>query len=80
MKSLWSTKKLLSAVVGFLFVLVILKIAFVLTAKPKITVDYIAEYNRITRPANYDPNNNAAQYYQKALDAVQDPNRSTSDK
>lgn len=40
-----------------------------LTAKPKITVDYVAEYNRITRPENYDPNDNAAPYYQKAFDA-----------
>jgi hypothetical protein len=57
------------AAVGLLFVLLILKIALVLTAKPKITVDYVAEYNRITRPANYDPNDNAAPYYQKAFDA-----------
>jgi hypothetical protein len=64
-----SYKRWLSAVAGFLFVLIVLKIAFVLTAKPKITVDYVAEYNKITRPANYDPNDNAAPYYQKAFDA-----------
>ena len=55
-------------VIGLLLALLILKIAFFLTAKPKVTVDYVAEYNKITRPANYDPNDNAAPYYQKALD------------
>lgn len=44
-------------------------------AKPKVTINYVAEYNRITRPVNYDPNDNAAPYYQKALDAfVKMPN------
>jgi hypothetical protein len=69
MKPLRSITKWLLAVVVLLFVLVILKIALVLTAEPKITVDYVAEYNKITRPANYDPNDNAAEYYQKAFDA-----------
>jgi hypothetical protein len=26
------------------------------TAKPKITVNYVAEYNRMSRPQDYDPN------------------------
>ncbi len=69
MKSFWSAKKLLLTAFFLLFALSILKIVLVLTAKPKITVDYVAEYNRITRPANYDPNENAAPYYQKAFDA-----------
>jgi hypothetical protein len=69
MKSLWSTIKWLLAVGVLLFALLIFKIHFTLTAKPKITVDYVAEYNRITRPQNYDPNDNAAPYYQKAFDA-----------
>lgn len=64
-----SKKRWLLAVIALLFALALLKIALTLTAKPKITVDYVAEYNRITRPQNYDPNNNAAPYYQKAFDA-----------
>ena len=44
------------------------KVVLFLTAKPKVTIDYVAEYNAITFPANYDPNENAALYYQKALD------------
>jgi hypothetical protein len=67
MKSLRSRIIWLLAVV-LLFALIILKIHFTLTAKPKITVDYVAEYNRITRPQNYDPNDNAAEFYQKAFD------------
>lgn len=75
MKSSWTKKKRLLVVVGLLLALLILKIAFVLTAKPKITVDYVAEYNSITLPENYDPNDNAAPYYQKAFDAfVEVPN------
>lgn len=54
MKPLWSKMIWLLAVV-FLFVLIVLKIHFTLTAKPKITVDYMAQYNEITHPASYDP-------------------------
>jgi hypothetical protein len=71
MKPLRSKIKWLMAVI-LLFTFIILKIHFTLTAKPKITVDYIAEYNRITRPSNYDPNDNAASYYQKAFNAFLD--------
>lgn len=69
MKPLWSKTKWLMVAIGLLFALLILKVTLFLTAKPKVTVDYVAEYNRITRPENYDPNDNAAPYYQKALDA-----------
>jgi len=33
-----------------------------------IKVDYVAKLNEISRPANYDPNDNAAPYYQKAFE------------
>jgi len=69
MKHLQLNKKWLLATAGLLLVLLTIKIVLFLTAKPKITVDYVAEYNKITRPANYDPNDNAAHYYQKAFDA-----------
>lgn len=52
--------------------LLVLKIVLLLTAKPKITVNYTTEYNRTARPQNYDPNDNAAPYYQKAFDAFVD--------
>lgn len=47
----------------------IVKAVLFFTAEPKITVDYVAEYNKMTRPQNVDPNENAAPYYQKAFDA-----------
>jgi hypothetical protein len=50
--------------------LLVLKLVLLLTAKPTISVDYVAEFNRISRPADYDPNQNAATYYQKAFDAL----------
>ncbi|MBL7189840.1 MAG: hypothetical protein ISS70_26215 [Phycisphaerae bacterium] len=69
MKALRPSKKWVLAAIGLLLALFILKIVLFLTAKPKITVDYVAEYNRTSRPQNYDPNENAAPYYQKAFDA-----------
>jgi len=71
-----SSKKWVLAAIGILLALFILKIVLFLTAKPKITVDYVAEYNRASRPPNYDPNENAAPYYQKAFDAfVETPDK-----
>jgi len=72
MKALRPGKKWVLAAIGLLLALLILKIVLFLSAKPKITVDYVAEYNKITRPQNYDPNENAAPYYQKAFDAFVD--------
>ncbi|MGB2810087.1 MAG: hypothetical protein WBC22_20270, partial [Sedimentisphaerales bacterium] len=72
MKPLRPSIKWALAAFGVLFVLFILKIALLLTAKPKITVDYVAEYNRTSRPQDYDPNEVAAPYYQKAFDAFVD--------
>jgi hypothetical protein len=47
----------------------LLKILPLLTAKPTISVDYLAEYNKVTKPLDYDPNQNAAPYYDKAFEA-----------
>jgi hypothetical protein len=49
--------------------LLLLKLILILTAKPKLTVYYVQDLNRITKPQNYDPNKNAADIYQKAFDA-----------
>ena len=40
---------------------------FILRGQPKITVDYLVEYNRISRPANYDPCQNAAPLYEESF-------------
>ena len=69
MKPLRPSKKWVLAVIGLLLALLIMKIVLLLIAKPKVTVDYVAEYNRTSRPQNYDTNENAAPYYQKAFDA-----------
>lgn len=53
-----------------MLVFLILKILPFLTAEPTIKIDYVAEYNKITHPDNYTPNENAAPYYQKAFEAL----------
>ncbi len=54
----------------------IVKAVLFFTAEPKVTVDYVAELNRMSRPANYDPNDNAAAYYEKAsIVYAETPNR-----
>ena len=72
MKALRPSKKWVLAAIGLLLALLILKIVLFLAAKPKITVDYVAEYNKMARPQDYDPNDNAAPYYQKAFDTFVD--------
>ncbi|MHB0946139.1 MAG: hypothetical protein ACYC3B_03095 [Sedimentisphaerales bacterium] len=59
---------LIITVLGIALLLLILKLVFLLAAKPKVTVNYVTEYNKIARPQNYDPCQNAASYYQKAFD------------
>jgi len=71
-----TNKKLLLSILGLLLAVLIVKIALFVTAKPKITVNYVAEYNRMSRPQDYDPNDNAAPYYQKAFDTfVETPDK-----
>ncbi len=67
-----SRLKIVLIIAALILALLALKLVLFLTAKPKITVDYVAEYNRTSRPQNYDPNENAAPYYQKAFDAFVD--------
>jgi hypothetical protein len=44
-----------------------------ITAEPTISHDYTADYNALTRPANYDPNQNAAPLYEKAFAGLKEP-------
>jgi hypothetical protein len=69
MKLFRPRKKWILTAMGLFLTLLILKIVLFFTAKPKITVDYVAEYNSLTYPQNYDPNNNAADDYQRAFNA-----------
>jgi hypothetical protein len=41
------------------------RIVPLLVAQPTITVDYLAQANEVSKPADYDPNRNAALYYEK---------------
>lgn len=68
------TSRLRTALIlaGLVLALLLLKLILILTAKPKVTVDYVQELNRITKPQNYDPNQNAAHLYQKAFDSFVD--------
>ena len=66
--------------VKWVFVLLaicVLLVVFLLTSanKHQTKVDYLAEYNRISKPANFDPNDNAASYFEKAFEVMtKEPN------
>ena len=38
------------------------------SAKIQINVDYVSQFNELCKPANYDPNDNAAGHYKKAVE------------
>jgi hypothetical protein len=46
---------------------------FIFGGKPKVTVNYIAEYNKISRPDGFDPNDNADEFYKEAGKAYVSP-------
>jgi hypothetical protein len=63
-------RKFILATVGCLLLLGALaawRIVPLLVAEPTITVDYLAQANQANKPANYDPNQNAAAHYEKLL-------------
>ncbi len=47
-------------------VLVVVKGIVFFSAGPKVTVNYLAEYNKLSRPEGFDPNDNADPLYKKA--------------
>lgn len=75
----WSDKpnlKLSLKYIAIIVLVTVLCIAIHFAPDPEqginVTVDYVAEYNKITKPADYDPNQNAAPYYQKAFETLVD--------
>ena len=75
-------KSLLIIVVMAIIIPLVVLLAWIgplLIAKPNIKTDYVAEYNRITKPVNYDPNENAAPYYDKAFELLEDRSDSIKD-
>lgn len=70
MMIVWSSRKWQYIAVIICCVLVVLAVTAwrvipLLIAKPTIKVDYLAEYNRITKPSDYDPNKNASLHYER---------------
>ena len=61
-------KKWLLGLILLLPILAALRVVLLVVAEPRVTIDYLAEYNRMCRPVNCDPEENAAPYYQKAFD------------
>jgi len=55
-------------------ILLCVTIHFIPDMKDKVDVkiNYVDKYNEISKPAGYDPNNNAAPYYQKAINLIED--------
>jgi len=49
-----------------------------LAAEPKVTVDYLAEYNKISKPDGFDQNDNADELYKEAGRAYASPSTSAS--
>jgi hypothetical protein len=49
------------------------------TAEPKIMVDYLAEYNKISKPEGLDPNDNADELYKKAYEVYVKPSEQAKD-
>jgi hypothetical protein len=49
------------------------KVIAFFNAEPRITFDYLAEYNTISKPNGFDPNDNAAELYKKASDVYVKP-------
>ncbi len=64
--------KLKITVIAFILLLclLILKIVLFLNAEPTISVNYLDRLNRLSKPANYDPNENALFDYQKAVQCL----------
>lgn len=46
--------------------IVVLKLIVAMVSMPKPTVNYVEKYNEITKPIDYDPEQNAVKYYEKA--------------
>lgn len=51
-------------------VFLLVKIIPLVATSPIISVDYLTEYNKVTKPTGYDPNENAAPYYKKAFESL----------
>jgi hypothetical protein len=55
------------SIILLLIIIVCVKAYFFLNAKPNIRINYVAEWNRLSKPANYDPCQNALFDYEKGV-------------
>jgi len=54
--------------VFLVIILILIALGFyTIRGSPKVTVDYLTEYNKLSRPVNYDPNQNAQKLYDEAV-------------
>jgi hypothetical protein len=63
-------RSIIKWVIGSLIVLlliIVIVLSLTPAGTPQSNVDYIAEYNRINKPVDFDPNDNAAPYFDKAF-------------
>ncbi len=65
-KKLW----IVLAVCLAIIIAVSVKAYFFFSAKPNIKINYVAEWNKLSKPANYDPCQNAYFDYKTACDSV----------
>ncbi len=59
------------------FLLVVWIVLF--SGRPKVTVNYFAEYNKISKPDGFDPNDNADEFYKEAGKAYVPPSEWAKD-
>jgi hypothetical protein len=59
---------------GLIIVSAALYLLLFIYGQPTIDTDYVAELNKLNKPANYNEEDNAWSYYQKAFELYKDPN------
>ncbi|MHC4708328.1 MAG: hypothetical protein ACYS8I_14725, partial [Planctomycetota bacterium] len=59
-------------ILGLLLALIVVRIILAIIAVPTISIDYVAKFSELTKPPDYDPNQNAAAYYEAAFDHMVD--------
>ena len=69
----------LKLTVIILSILLLTKIIITLVALPKPTIDYVAQYNELSKPVSYSPEDNAADDYLKAIDLYVEPSEELHD-
>jgi hypothetical protein len=69
----------LKLILIILSLVLLTKIIITLVALPTPTIDYVAQYNELTKPVNYSPENNAADDYLKAFDLYVEPSEELHD-